>query len=120
MTLTSLLLWITNVMPVGQLSIPAPLQYTLDHCGRSMFSCINANNETSEREEYVSYGLGSSDMVPGDRICVLQGCSVPVILRQVGECHILINDAKVPNIMSGQAVKQIEEGLEEPEEYLIK
>jgi hypothetical protein len=92
-----------------------------EHCGRSMFSCFHINGRNSANEEDdVTYGLGPSNLVPGDKVCVLQGCSVPVILRQIEDHHILIGEAKVPEIMYGEAVKGIEQGDEQAEDFFIK
>ena len=115
-----LLLWIMDVIPLRQLGLPPAVKYTFEHCGRSMFSCFNASGQSSADDEDVTYGLGPSNLVPGDKVCVLQGCSVPVILRQVEDRHILIGEAKVPDIMCGEAVRWIEQGEEQPEDFFIK
>lgn len=47
--------------------------------------------------------LCPSDVERGDKICVLYGCSVPVILRQVNAYHILIGECFVHGIMEGEA-----------------
>ena len=55
-------------------------------------------------------GLVPIDCRSGDRICVLSGCSIPVILRQKGDYHILIGECYVHGIMDGQAIQQLREG----------
>jgi hypothetical protein len=108
-----LLLWLMDIIPFHQLSLPPATKLIFEHCGRSMFSCFHINGRNSANEEDdVTYGLGPSNLVPGDKVCVLQGCSVPVILRQIEDHHILIGEAKVPEIMYGEAVKGIEQGDE--------
>jgi hypothetical protein len=119
-TVLCLLLWIIDAMPAGELHIPPVVQYTIEHSGRSMFSCFDVKIQSTTNDEHVMYGLGPSDLARGDKVCVLQGCSVPVILRPVDDHHILIGEAKVPGIMNGEAVKGIEEGEEEPEDFFIK
>ena len=36
------------------------------------------------------YGLGGDDLQCGDAIYVILGCSVPVVLRQKGDRHVLV------------------------------
>ncbi|KAJ9658835.1 hypothetical protein H2201_007616 [Coniosporium apollinis] len=40
------------------------------------------------RKGYI--GLGPLSMLSGDEVCVLCGCSVPVVLRRQGPCHLLV------------------------------
>jgi hypothetical protein len=99
--------WIANIMPVSELRIAPASQYSIEHSGRSMFSCFDVNNDSSAEDEHLMYGLGPSDLAPRDKVCVFQGCFVPGILRPVDDHHILIGEA-----MDGEAVKRIEEGHE--------
>lgn len=87
------------------------------HFKRNMFSyCVAWKPERFG----TSYGLGPDTVSPGDLVCVLFGCTVPVILRRVGDSghHILVGDAFIPGCMSGEAVQ---EGTEERiVEFLIE
>jgi hypothetical protein len=47
-------------------------------------------------------GLGHAQCQVGDQICLLGGCSVPVILRELGMNHIVIGEAYVHGIMNGE------------------
>ncbi|EON69364.1 hypothetical protein W97_08624 [Coniosporium apollinis CBS 100218] len=40
------------------------------------------------RKGYI--GLGPLSMLSGDEVCVLCGCSVPVVLRRQGPCYVLV------------------------------
>ena len=62
-------------------------------------------------------GLVSQDAMPGDHICILFGCSVPVVLREeshgsganAGTHYRFLGDAFVEGMMDGQALDS-EEG----------
>jgi hypothetical protein len=54
------------------------------------------------------FGLGSQDIKAGDMICILFGCSVPVVLRKVHEpgkvYHKFIGECYVHGMMDGEAI----------------
>ncbi|KAL9106687.1 MAG: hypothetical protein Q9227_008339 [Pyrenula ochraceoflavens] len=55
-------------------------------------------------------GLGPRTLASSDRICVLLGCSVPVILRPNAENFSLIGEAYVHGIMNGEVLRAVEQG----------
>jgi hypothetical protein len=56
----------------------------------------------------------------GDLICVLFGCSVPVIIRKVENHHILIGPAYVRGIMKGEAITQLRNGILHEEKFILR
>jgi hypothetical protein len=46
----------------------------------------------------------------GDLICVLLGCSVPMIIRRCGTNYVVVGDAYVYGMMEGEVMKQVEKG----------
>jgi hypothetical protein len=52
----------------------------------------------------VLYGLAPKKTRNGDVVCVLDGCSVPVMMRDKGRYWILIGECFVYGIMDGEAV----------------
>ncbi|KAI2633383.1 heterokaryon incompatibility protein-domain-containing protein [Xylaria nigripes] len=48
-------------------------------------------------------GLAPSDVREGDIVCVLDGASYPLVVRQVGESYILIGECFVQGLMKGEA-----------------
>jgi hypothetical protein len=84
----------------------------LNHHDSRMFSC-KAGAE-------ITYGLGPMPVIPGDKICVIQGCAVPLVFRQVEDHHILIGRAFVYVLMTGMAVKKIEAGEEEAQDFFLR
>jgi hypothetical protein len=53
-------------------------------------------------------GIGSRTLVRGDKICVLLGCVVPVILRPQGNRYSLIGECYVHGIMNGECLQKAE------------
>lgn len=49
-------------------------------------------------------GLGPMPTRKGDLICVLYGCSVPVVLRKVGGHYVFIGECYVHGLMDGEAL----------------
>ena len=51
-------------------------------------------------------GLGPLTMQPNDKVCVLLGCSVPVVIRtQAPNRHILIGECYMHGIMDGESLE---------------
>ncbi|RDW80345.1 hypothetical protein BP5796_05043 [Coleophoma crateriformis] len=55
-------------------------------------------------------GVVPPNTQPGDKICVLFGCSVPVVIRKVENHHVFIGECYVHGIMDGEAVTKFESG----------
>ena len=53
-------------------------------------------------------GLGPEAIKQGDKICILLGCSLPVILRPIDNHYILIGRAYMDGYMTGEAMEKIE------------
>ena len=60
--------------------------------------------------EKARFGLGPTKTQKGDIICILFGCSVPVVLREVGTTDVpafqFIGEAFIHGIMEGQALHE--------------
>ncbi|KAF2809773.1 HET-domain-containing protein [Mytilinidion resinicola] len=97
------------------------------HFHRRMFYFMPATMKPSTDPEVRHFqgqihgesGLGPEDVAPGDKLCVLRGCTVPVVLRQEGDQYILLGEAYVPRIMRGEAIRAAEAGEEEYEDFWI-
>ena len=67
--------------------------YVPAHWGRRVFSCAEDEALANSSEpiidfdafDKITYGVGPEDVRLGDKVCVLQGCTVAVILRKVGD-----------------------------------
>ncbi len=56
-------------------------------------------------------GLAPWDSEEGDILCVLLGCSFPVILRPTDGNYMLIGEVYVDELMNGEAIAQLRKGL---------
>ena len=65
------------------------------------------------------FALASSLAERGDVICVLFGCSVPVILRRDKKHWKLVGECYLHGIMKGEAIKPFENGEYHQEEFVI-
>lgn len=54
------------------------------------------------------FGLASERSEVGDIVCILLGCSVAAVLRQVGEHYMFIGESYVHGIMQGEIVAAFE------------
>ncbi|KAK0648447.1 heterokaryon incompatibility protein-domain-containing protein [Cercophora newfieldiana] len=86
------------------------------HFGRAMCSYQVSG---LSGESHVGYCLGSDQIIPGDRVCVLFGCSVPVVLREEGQYFALLGDVYVPGWMMGEAVQRFDTGDGRKATFLI-
>jgi hypothetical protein len=59
----------------------------------------------------------SAQLQPGDLICVLLGCHVPVALRRVGTHYEFIRSVYLDGIMFGEALEALERGEVELEDF---
>jgi hypothetical protein len=55
-------------------------------------------------------GLGPAGMLANDRICVLYGCSVPLVLRKVESHWVLVGECYVHGLMDGLVMDMLASG----------
>ena len=80
---------------------PAPLLKLLV---TSMMQHILARTLVLTKKGYL--GLGPRKARKGDLVCILYGCSVPVILRKYGQGHRFVGESYIHGLMDGAAVNQ--------------
>jgi hypothetical protein len=68
------------------------------------------NGETIFRTIDGHLGSTFGEILPGDLICVLYGCNLPVVLRKVDDHFLNIGTCFVLGLMDGEAIKDIEYG----------
>ncbi|KAK0515386.1 hypothetical protein JMJ35_002765 [Cladonia borealis] len=51
-------------------------------------------------------GLGPTNAQQGDLVCILYGCSVPVIIRKYGQHYRFVGESYIHGLMDGAAVDQ--------------
>jgi hypothetical protein len=64
-------------------------------------------------------GLAERTVVDGDKVCILFGCSIPVILRKVNYHYNYISDACVVDYMHGKGIEKLTEGAFQEEMFEI-
>ncbi|KAI2602746.1 HET-domain-containing protein [Hypoxylon sp. NC1633] len=65
-------------------------------------------------------GLGPPDLQPNDKVAILKGCHVPLILRDTECCMVIIGEAYVSAMMNGELVSHLAEGLCELKRISLK
>jgi hypothetical protein len=63
-------------------------------------------------------GTGAAD--PGDLICVLLGCSTPIILRKVKDYYLYIGDVYVDGYMYGKAIDELNNGTRQLQTFELR
>lgn len=53
----------------------------------------------------------------GDMICILFGCSVPVLIRNVEDHHMFIGDCYIHGLMFGETIGLLKRGEVVQEEF---
>lgn len=48
------------------------------------------------------YGISGAAVEPGDEICILGGCPVPLVIRRVGAEFLLVGDCHIFGMMAGE------------------
>jgi hypothetical protein len=94
------------------------------HDGRVMFSFIPAVadviSSAYEQLTVAPYvGAGSELIAVGDKVCVILGCSAPVILRSLGEQHTFLGDTYIHGYNEAEAVKQVEGDLDQLRDFFL-
>ena len=64
-------------------------------------------------------GMAQDSILEGDLVCILFGCSIPVILRRFDGHHLYISDACVVGYMYGRGIEELEAGKLEAELFEI-
>lgn len=86
-----------------------PMHEFLDRLEAVLWNKRFMTLETNTNDEE-QFGIAPPRAKVGDLICVLLGCSVPVVLRQqntdAGTCYQLIGEAYCYNLMEGEALRQ--------------
>lgn len=75
------------------------LNRVLDVTWRRKFAVMKEKDS-----DFLRFALCPPETEFGDAICILYGCSVPVVLRRVGSYHKVVGECFVYGIMDGEAV----------------
>jgi hypothetical protein len=64
-------------------------------------------------------GLGPVKARQGDHVCILYGCSVPLIFREIKSGFSLVGEAYVHGFMDGEALALVNEGKLREKEWIL-
>jgi hypothetical protein len=93
---------------------------------RRFFMTKTKDEEKGEADQESIFGLCPEGTKEKDLVCILFGCSVPVILREhksndALKCHFeLIGEAYVHGKMDGEAMADHEDGKVEDEVFILQ
>jgi hypothetical protein len=65
------------------------------------------------------FGLALETTQKDDIICVLLGCTMPVVLRQVGEYYKVVGECYIHGIMEGEAMEMLNGGQVQLEDIIL-
>ena len=65
-------------------------------------------------------GLGPPKAHKGDLLCVLYGCTVPVLIRKHAEYHQFVGESYIHGLMDGAAIEQFRGGTIEERDFVLK
>jgi hypothetical protein len=80
---------------------------------------LYATNRRFFITEQGQIGLAPKEARRGDTICVLFGCSVPVVLREKQDIFTFVGECYVDGLMHGEAVDLADQGKLEKKEWVI-
>jgi hypothetical protein len=86
----------------------------------AMFQPANWDGEYMFRTDTGYIGLCGGEMKAGDLLCVLFGCEHPVVLRRVGYEYLFLGKCFVLGFMDGEAVRMVDEGKLQVEQFDIR
>jgi hypothetical protein len=64
-------------------------------------------------------GLGPNTTQKGDKVCILLGCHVPVIIRPEGDHYIFIGEAYIHGVMYGELFERLNISKSEPRSFSL-
>lgn len=90
--------------------------------GKSRSLRLHPHNESppyQDRYYFCERILWSGSSLPGDKIYIILGCALPVILRKVDNGYRLIGDSYVHGIMKGEVMEELQKGNVELEDICL-
>ncbi len=88
--------------------------------GMEIYALTFATNRRFFISDNGYIGLAPIRAQIGDQVCILYGCSVPVVLRKEDGYAKLIGEAYCHGLMDGRAVAMVEDGYWKDEQWVIQ
>ena len=91
------------------------------HIERLMFSYIPNHNrgQSGERGSHCQFALGNSGVLTGDKLCLIQGCPLPLLLRPAGNTYTVVGSAYAQGYMEGEAMDALDIGMDDLEDFCL-
>jgi hypothetical protein len=65
-------------------------------------------------------GLAPSSIIVGDMVCVILGCQVPLIIRNVNRYQVLVGEAYVHGMMDDEVIEGLSRGVYKLKEFSLQ
>jgi hypothetical protein len=100
----------------------APVELTVDveEASAGVQKSTSGYERVFFKTEDQHLGVGPGDLQEGDEIVVPFGSSRPWVIRSHGDHHVLVGDAFVPGIMTGQLEELWSKGDLEYTDYVLR
>ncbi|PVH73904.1 hypothetical protein DL98DRAFT_430462 [Cadophora sp. DSE1049] len=83
-----------------------------------MSATMDSRRTMTGKKDYIITGPDAT--LPGDLVCVLLGCDVPMILRQEDDHFILIGECYIEGMMHGDMIDALNAGTEEVVDFMLR
>lgn len=71
--------------------------------------------ETSNED----FSIAPRGVVPGDRVCVIEACDVPIVLREIESGYAFVGPCFVDSLMYWEAVRCLDSEESEVERFIV-
>jgi hypothetical protein len=110
--------WKNSVLSLDCLSIDPTTRFQGQVVASNMLHRICQRSLIVSEKGYI--GLGPAKVQNGDLMCILYGCSVPIILRQEDDHFLFVGEAYVHGAMYGEIMHSLEIGKAAEREFIIR
>ncbi|PMD41896.1 hypothetical protein L207DRAFT_565647 [Hyaloscypha variabilis F] len=116
--------FLASFNPLGKLKWPFRMRRCSDEEESKISVWMDRYTMTFRRSFFITetgyMGLGPPMMQAGDKICIIYGCHIPMVLREVGDSHLLVGECYVYGMMMGEMIAELEAGKRTEERFHIK
>lgn len=110
--------WENSVLSLKCLSVDPTTRLRGQVVAHNTFHRICQRSLIVSEKGYI--GLGPAQVQSGDCLCILYGCSVPVILRPEGDHYLFVGEAYVHGAMHGEIMHLLGIGKAAEREFIIR
>jgi hypothetical protein len=91
------------------------------HFGHLMFSYIpkHSRGQSDERGFHRQFALGNSSVLTGDKLCLIHGCPLSLLLRQADNSYTVVGTAYAQGYMEGEATDALGIDIDNLEDFCL-